>query len=129
MISGFSLWDKGAKAFNYFKKMQLAGVTPTVKSVTSLLPVCSSMSATDMQSAIRSAIDADEFITTSFIGVYIHAGKVEKGLELIKTVIKDYGLNPTPEHFGCIVDLLSRTGQLDKAWHLLQEIQHPITSL
>ncbi|KAF5203883.1 Pentatricopeptide repeat-containing protein [Thalictrum thalictroides] len=202
MISGFSLWDKGVEAFSYFKKMQLAGLTPTLKSVTSLLPVCSSMSAfqsgKEIHSyAIRSAIDADEFITTSFIDVYMkcgysylarrvfdrfsrrsddpaiwnamisgygrngenenaleifelmkedrvqpnsatftgilsacsHAGKVEKGLELFKTVIKDYGLNPTPEHFGCIVDLLGRAGRLDEAWHLIQEVPHPITSL
>ncbi|OVA09060.1 Pentatricopeptide repeat [Macleaya cordata] len=58
-----------------------------------------------------------------------HAGKVEKGLELFRMMSRDYGVNPTPEHFGCMVDLLGRDGRLDEARNLIQEISEPSSSV
>ncbi|KAF9604097.1 hypothetical protein IFM89_002772 [Coptis chinensis] len=202
MISGFSQLGKGVEAFSFFNKMQFAGVIPSLKSVTSLLPICSALSAfcTGKEIhgyTIRSAIDADEFITTSLVDMYMkcgysslarcvfdqfdkksddpalwnamilgygrtgenenalkifelmkndggqpnsatftgifsacsHAGNTEKGLEIFRMMTRDYCLIPTPEHFGCIVDLLARAGRLDEAWDVIREIPGPLTSL
>ena len=38
---------------------------------------------------------------------------------------KDYGIIPSCEHHNCVLDLLSRTGKLDKAVEMIQEI--PVT--
>ncbi|RVW45703.1 Pentatricopeptide repeat-containing protein [Vitis vinifera] len=40
---------------------------------------------------------------------------VEKGLNCFNTMDKEYGVCPKVEHYGCVVDFLSRSGELDKA--------------
>ena len=44
-----------------------------------------------------------------------HARLVEKGLNCFNTMDKEYGVCPKVEHYGCVVDFLSRSGELDKA--------------
>lgn len=44
-------------------------------------------------------------------------------------MIREYGLQPKPEHFGCIVDLLGRFGQLGEAKGLVQELAEPPASV
>uniref|UniRef100_A0A5K1AW29 DYW domain-containing protein n=2 Tax=Nymphaea colorata TaxID=210225 RepID=A0A5K1AW29_9MAGN len=57
-----------------------------------------------------------DFIT--FIGVLsscTHAGFVEEGLGYFKSMSQDYGILPRMDHYGCVVDLLSRAGRLNEA--------------
>ncbi|GFY88423.1 pentatricopeptide repeat (PPR) superfamily protein [Actinidia rufa] len=54
-----------------------------------------------------------------------HNGQVEKGWEIFRRMTRDYGLSPTPEHINCIVDLLGRSGWLNEARELLQEMPKP----
>ena len=42
---------------------------------------------------------------------------------------KDYGLKPKPEHIGCMVDLLGRSGRLGEAQELIQELSQPSASV
>lgn len=54
----------------------------------------------------------------TFVGVLLacsHVGLVDKGLEHFESMEKKYGLAPEMKHYGCVVDLLSRSGYLDKA--------------
>ena len=44
-----------------------------------------------------------------------HARLVEKGLNCFNTMDKEYGFCPKVEHYGCVVDFLNRSGELDKA--------------
>ena len=41
----------------------------------------------------------------------------------------EYGLQPKPEHFGCIVDLLGRSGRLSEAQDLMEELAEPPASV
>ncbi|KAF8378410.1 hypothetical protein HHK36_029749 [Tetracentron sinense] len=202
MISGFSQLGKGIEAFHFFNKMQLTGETPSLKSITSLLPVCSALSSLQCGKEIhghtlRTGISDDEFISTALIDMYMkcgysswarqifdqvekrsddpamwnamisgygkngenesaleifnlmeeerirpnsatfisilsacsHTGCIEKGYQLFRMMNTDYGLNPTPEHFGCMVDLLCRSGRLDEARDLIREIPDPSASV
>lgn len=44
-----------------------------------------------------------------------HLGLVEKGREIFASMSIDYGIAPRIEHYGCMVDLLSRAGLLQEA--------------
>lgn len=44
-----------------------------------------------------------------------HFGLVEKGLHYFNSMESIYGIKPKAQHYTCIVDLLSRSGQLDEA--------------
>ncbi|XP_021908661.1 putative pentatricopeptide repeat-containing protein At3g11460, mitochondrial [Carica papaya] len=36
---------------------------------------------------------------------------------------RNYDLQPGPEHYSCMVDLLGRAGQLDRAWKLIESMK------
>lgn len=59
----------------------------------------------------------------TFIGVLFacsHAGFVGEGRHLFKSMNQTWGISPKIEHYGCMVDLLSRAGFLDEAYRLVE---------
>lgn len=58
----------------------------------------------------------------AFVGILLacaHAGLVDKGLEYFHNMENVYGLKPEMKHYGCVVDLLSRSGNLEKAYKFI----------
>jgi pentatricopeptide repeat protein len=61
----------------------------------------------------------------TFIGVLCacsHAGEVELGLRYLDAMSKRYGVEPSKEHYGCVVDLLCRAGRIHEAEELIGRI-------
>ncbi|KAL2570270.1 hypothetical protein AAZX31_18G211300 [Glycine max] len=64
----------------------------------------------------------------AFVGILLacaHAGLVDKGLEYYESMEKVYGLKPEMKHYGCVADLLSRSGNLQRAFEFIKEM--PVT--
>ncbi|XP_057467417.1 pentatricopeptide repeat-containing protein At5g19020, mitochondrial-like [Actinidia eriantha] len=60
----------------------------------------------------------------TFIGVLLaccHAGLVEAGKQHFKSM-KNYGIEPNIKHYGCMVDLLGRSGKLEEAEELIRSM-------
>ncbi|XP_072975237.1 pentatricopeptide repeat-containing protein At2g13600-like [Typha angustifolia] len=61
------------------------------------------------------------FITpnsNTFLGVLSacsHVGLVHKGCKYFRDMVYDYSIEPQPEHYACLVDLLARAGLLEEA--------------
>ena len=55
---------------------------------------------------------------TGLLTAYNHAGLVEKGYQCFNSM-KDYGLVPSIDHYGIMVDLFGRAGYLDEAYKLI----------
>lgn len=58
----------------------------------------------------------------TFIAVFAacsHSGMVSEGLNLFHRMKDEHGIEPRPDHYACIVDLLGRAGQLDQAYQLI----------
>ncbi|KAJ7956679.1 Pentatricopeptide repeat-containing protein [Quillaja saponaria] len=49
-------------------------------------------------------------------------GMVEVGREFFDSMIKEYSIEPDPEHYSCMVDMLGRAGLLDEAEELAGQI-------
>lgn len=61
----------------------------------------------------------------TFIGLLlacVHSGLVDKGLEFFSSMQNDYGLAPEMTHYGCVVDLLCRSGNLTRAHEFIQNM-------
>ncbi|CAK9138140.1 unnamed protein product [Ilex paraguariensis] len=59
----------------------------------------------------------------TFIGVLCacsHSGFVDEGRFFFKNMRQTWGIDPMIEHYGCMVDLLSRAGFLDEAYGLVE---------
>ncbi|OIT21837.1 pentatricopeptide repeat-containing protein, mitochondrial [Nicotiana attenuata] len=58
----------------------------------------------------------------TFIGVLLacaHSGLVDKGLEYFDSMEKHHGLVPEMKQYGCVVDLLCRSGNLNRAFEFI----------
>ena len=59
----------------------------------------------------------------TFVGVLsacCHAGLIDVGREIFRSMKRVYGIEPKIEHFGCMVDLLGRGGKLLEAEELIK---------
>lgn len=92
IISAYGIHGYGEQAFSFFDQMKAARVGPTKLTFIALLSACS------------------------------HAGLVDKGWSLYKSMINDYGMQPEMEHYSCMVDLLGRAGHIDEACDFIRKM-------
>nr|CAB3447775.1 unnamed protein product [Digitaria exilis] len=85
MICGHAMHGEGDKALELFAAMRRQGVRPNGVTFVGLLHACS------------------------------HMGLVDEGRAFFESMEKDHGIAPAIEHYGCMVDLLSRAGRLHEA--------------
>ncbi|XP_031504595.1 pentatricopeptide repeat-containing protein At2g33680 isoform X2 [Nymphaea colorata] len=92
MISGLSQNGRGKEALQLFEEMHLEGTKPDEITFVNLLSTCS------------------------------HIGMVDKGWHYFKSMRKDHGIVPRVEHYACMVDILSRAGQLEEAKSFIESV-------
>ncbi|KAL6139551.1 hypothetical protein ACLB2K_057855 [Fragaria x ananassa] len=96
MIAGYGIHGQGGEALKVFDDMvKHSAVTPNDVTFTSVLSACS------------------------------HSGLVVEGLGIFSMMLHQYQLKPRPEHYGILVDLLGRTGELDKAMEIVERMPNP----
>ncbi|KAJ0909875.1 putative tetratricopeptide-like helical domain superfamily [Helianthus annuus] len=112
------------------------GSTENALKVFDKMPIKDSVSWTSVISGLAvngNAIYALELFSTmltenvqpthgTFVGILLacaHAGMVDKGLEYFESMKRDYKLKPQMKHYGCVVDMLSRSGNLDRAYEFM----------
>ncbi|KAF8412610.1 hypothetical protein HHK36_000579 [Tetracentron sinense] len=92
IISGLAMHGHAQEAFGFFYEMLECRVKPNEVTFMGLLSACT------------------------------HAGMVDKGLKYFNLMSQEYGITPMVEHYGCVVDLLSRAGRLDEAEDLINSM-------
>lgn len=92
MIVGFAINGCCREALEHFDMMQRAGFEPDGVSFTGVLTACS------------------------------HAGLVDEGFMYYDLMMKAYEIPMRVEHYGCVVDLLGRAGQLEEAMHVVESM-------
>ncbi|GKV39280.1 hypothetical protein SLEP1_g47081 [Rubroshorea leprosula] len=82
LVSGCAQFGKADGTIDLFEKMVAQGLKPDGVTFIGVLSACS------------------------------RAGLVEKGYQYFESMVKDYGIVPIPDHYTCMIDLLSRAGRL-----------------
>ncbi|KAK2454748.1 pentatricopeptide repeat-containing protein, mitochondrial [Trifolium repens] len=72
---------------------------------------------------VRSGVRPDRTVFVSVLSACSHAGLTEKGLQYFDEMQRKYGLQPGPEHYSCMVDLLGRAGRLKEAMDLIDSMK------
>ncbi|KAL1219366.1 Pentatricopeptide repeat-containing protein [Cardamine amara subsp. amara] len=85
MISGYAYHGNACGAIETFNEMQRAKVNPNGITFLGLLSACS------------------------------HVGQWQEGLKYFHMMRQDYQIEPKIEHYGCLIDVLARAGQLERA--------------
>ncbi|XP_021836580.1 pentatricopeptide repeat-containing protein At5g44230 [Spinacia oleracea] len=92
MILGFAVHGRAVEAMQLFCEMKKTDIRPNRVTLIGVLTACS------------------------------HAGMVEEGRKLFKTMEETYGVTPTGDHYTCMVDLLGRSGHLEEALDLAKSM-------
>ncbi|CAN1252276.1 Pentatricopeptide repeat-containing protein At2g27610 [Linum perenne] len=95
MISGYAQHGDVEKALEVFKEMQILGME----------------------------MDGVTFI--SVISACTHGGLIDEGRRYFDEMVKEHRIEPTMEHYSCLVDLYGRAGQLEKAMEVINSMPFP----
>ncbi|KAJ7531823.1 hypothetical protein O6H91_14G060500 [Diphasiastrum complanatum] len=89
LMGGYAQHGLGPQALRLFDKMKQEGMMPDDITFINLLSACS------------------------------HSRLVDEGVCLFRSMFQDYGMIPKIQHYVCMVDLLSRAGNLCEAEHFI----------
>ncbi|PIN16185.1 hypothetical protein CDL12_11171 [Handroanthus impetiginosus] len=92
IISAHSRHGDYESVMKYFNEMVMEGIKPDSITLLSVLTSCG------------------------------HNGMVDKGVEIFNSMINDHSIEPSAEHYSCIVDMLGRAGRLNEAEGFLSQI-------
>ncbi|TXG47647.1 hypothetical protein EZV62_026941 [Acer yangbiense] len=90
MIAGYGMHGFGSEAIATFNDMRHEGIEPDEVSFISVLSACT------------------------------HSGLVDEGLRFFNIMRYECKIEPKLEHYVCMVDLLSRSGNLSKAYRFIE---------
>ncbi|KAF5189368.1 Pentatricopeptide repeat-containing protein [Thalictrum thalictroides] len=90
IIVGMAQHGRALKALSLFDEMVLVGIRPNEITFVGLIYACS------------------------------HGGFVAKGRHLFDSMVNDYGIKPSLQHYTCLLDLLGRSGHLDEAYNIIK---------
>ncbi|XP_050232053.1 pentatricopeptide repeat-containing protein At1g62260, mitochondrial [Mercurialis annua] len=93
MIGGYASHGCATEALELFKLMKSFRVQPTYITFISILNACA------------------------------HAGLVEEGRRIFKSMVSEYGIKPRIEHFASLVDIVCRQGHLEEALDLINSME------
>ncbi|KAK7389511.1 hypothetical protein VNO78_24619 [Psophocarpus tetragonolobus] len=68
---------------------------------------------------VEASVAPDEITYIGVLCACTHAGMVEKGKSFFTSMTRQHGIKPNVTHFGCMVDLLGRTGCLEEALEVI----------
>ena len=90
MISAYANHGDSEGALKIFSLMKSGGVRPNSFTFTAVLVACG------------------------------HSGLVNEGLKHFNSILSDYQMSPTLEHYACMVDMLGRAGRLVEAYEIIR---------
>ncbi|GAB4841647.1 hypothetical protein Ancab_022362 [Ancistrocladus abbreviatus] len=92
LINAIGMHGQGKKAIELFNKMEAENVYPDHITFLSLLYACS------------------------------HSGLIDEGQRFLEIMRCKYQLEPWPEHYACVVDLLGRGNRLEEAYQFVRDM-------
>ncbi|MQL68959.1 hypothetical protein Taro_001229 [Colocasia esculenta] len=66
--------------------------------------------------------EPDDVTFIAVLSACTHGGLVEEGRRTFAQMVEEFGIKPKIEHYGCIVDLLARAGNLEEAIQFIRSM-------
>lgn len=64
----------------------------------------------------------DDVVYVGVLSACGHAGLVDEGFHFFNRMQYEHGIEPTVQHYGCLVDLMGRAGKLDEAMEVIKSM-------
>lgn len=92
LIVGLAVNGFGEEALEHFKELERKGFVPSAITFVGVLYACS------------------------------HCGMVDEGFNYFERMKEEYKIAPKIEHYGCMIDLLGRSGKVKEAYEYIQNM-------
>lgn len=109
------------RAFMVFKEVTKKDVTVWTSMITGFAFHGYGSKALELFSKMQEDVMPNEVTFVSVLTACTHSGLVDQGLKIF-SCMKDYGIEPGVEHYGCLVDLLGRSGRLSEAKDVIERM-------
>ncbi|KAL2233165.1 pentatricopeptide repeat-containing protein At1g50270 [Sesamum indicum] len=111
------------KAFCVFERIHAKDVYPWTALIFGLAINGDAMGSLNRFSQMVSGgVQPNEVTFTAVLSACSHGGLVNEGQHLFSSMGGVYGIKPTVDHYGCMVDLLGRAGRLQEAAKLIEDM-------
>ncbi|KAH7427827.1 hypothetical protein KP509_10G062000 [Ceratopteris richardii] len=114
------------EAWNVFNKVPMQGVVSWTALISGHARIGECEVAFELfEEMIGTGVHPNDATFLIVLSMCSHAGMVEKGLSYFQLMENEYGITPTLDHYNCMLDLLGRSGQLNAAMLMLENM--PVT--
>uniref|UniRef100_M8AQR4 PROP1-like PPR domain-containing protein n=1 Tax=Aegilops tauschii TaxID=37682 RepID=M8AQR4_AEGTA len=137
LIAGYVENDMGNEALMLFSQMRVQGSSPDAISVVNALSACvclgdlligygmqgDSAGSIDLfNEMLKDNIQPNEVVFTSILSTCSHTGMVSVGKKCFESMAQYFNITPSMKHYACMVDVLSRAGNLEEALDFIQKM-------
>ncbi|KAF8062841.1 hypothetical protein N665_1193s0005 [Sinapis alba] len=126
MYAKLGMLDKAVETFNRMKNKDVKSWTAMISGYGAHGLAREAINLFYKMEDENSKVKPNEITFLVVLNACSHGGLVMEGITCFKMMIEVYGFIPEVEHYGCVVDLLGRAGQLEEAYELIKNL--PITS-
>ncbi|CAN1179979.1 Pentatricopeptide repeat-containing protein At1g53600, mitochondrial [Linum perenne] len=121
LVSMYSKCGNVAEAYNVFAKIS----APNIVSINSMITGFAQNGFGEEALKLFTKMQAEkwkpnEVTFLAVLSACAHEGLVRQGCECFSSMKSLYDIEPGPDHYACMVDLLGRAGLLDEATDLIQ---------
>ncbi|XP_057870779.1 putative pentatricopeptide repeat-containing protein At1g68930 isoform X2 [Cryptomeria japonica] len=122
-LQGYAQNGPFEKALDTFKQMEMAGVKPNPRTITSVLPSCAKMGALEEgmeihRSIIKSGFLAEDIVMSALVGMYAKCGSIHKARALFDKMPQKNVVSWTAMIAG-----YAQNGLIEKALENLKQMQ------
>ncbi|KAL1213832.1 Pentatricopeptide repeat-containing protein [Cardamine amara subsp. amara] len=111
------------KALHIFKKMECRNNLTYSAMISGLALHGEGEAALRMFSEmIEEGLESDHVVYVSVLNACSHSGLVKEGRRVFQEMLREGKVEPTAEHYGCLVDLLGRDGLLEEALETIESM-------
>ncbi|XP_068636200.1 pentatricopeptide repeat-containing protein At3g04750, mitochondrial [Aristolochia californica] len=110
------------KAFKVFEVVEERDVTVWTALIAGLAFHGCGREALAMYSKMQENLMPNNVTLVAVLTACSHSGMVDQGLQIFNSMNRNYGIEPRVEHYGCLVDLLARSGRLTEAKNVIDNM-------
>ncbi|CAN4081411.1 unnamed protein product [Withania somnifera] len=70
----------------------------------------------------QNGLEPDAVTFVAVLSACSYTGLVDEGLQIFEPMAEEYGIQPSVEHYACVVDMLGRVGRLDEAHNFAKQL-------
>ncbi|KAM1958063.1 hypothetical protein FF1_003713 [Malus domestica] len=124
LINMYSRCGDMDEALAVFGKMKERDVSSYNSMIEGLAMHGKSMEAIQMfQTMIKQGLRPNSITFVRVLNACSHGGLSGLGFEIFHSMTNIHGIQPQIEHYGCMVDLLGRSGQLEEAYNFIARMK------